>query len=240
MKTLVKAAVLCALAAAAIPVLAQSAGANIVNLGWFHFTPQDSSDGLTKQNGPGAGYFPNSHSTVKDADTLGIAVTHFFTDNFGLTADLGVPPTFKLDGAGDLGPLGQLGSARQWSPAIVAKWYFGTAESKLRPFVGLGATYVRYSDVTLTQAFQSRASLNGGTASASLSHSFAPVFNTGATYNFDKHWSVGLSISYIPLKTDADIEAHPAGALAALGPQRYQTSIKINPIVSFVSVGYTF
>ncbi|WP_034295478.1 OmpW family protein [Herbaspirillum sp. RV1423] len=236
-----KIAALSIAAAFAAPAMAQSAGSNIVNLGWFHFTPQDSSEGLTKLNGPGAGYSPNSHSSVGDADTVGIAFTHFFTDNFGLTTDLGIPPKFKLTGQGDLARYGELGNAKQWSPAIVAKYYFGDATSKFRPFVGAGVTYVWYSDVKLSNTFQNVASLgSGGTATASLSSSWAPVLNVGATYNFDDRWSLSLSVSYIPLKTDADITANPAGPAAALGPQRYKTSLTIDPVVSFLSVGYKF
>lgn len=236
-----KIAALSIAAAFASPVMAQSAGSNIVNLGWFHLAPQDSSKGLTKLNGPGANFYPNRKSSVSDADTLGIAFTHFFTDNVAVTADLGIPPTFKLNGRGDLAALGELGSAKQWSPAIVAKYYFGEATSKFRPFVGAGVTYVWYSDVKLTPNFQNSAALGTGIASASLSSSFSPVLNLGATYNIDDRWSLSLSVSYIPLKTDADITAMPAGAIGtALGAQRYKTSITLDPIVSFLSVGYKF
>jgi len=237
-----KIAALSIAAAFAAPAMAQSAGSNIINLGWFHLAPQDSSSGLTKSTAPLAGYDPNSHSSVGNADTLGLAFTHFFTDNIAVTTDLGIPPKFKLTGQGNLGALGELGTAKQWSPAIVAKYYFGDATSKFRPFVGAGVTYVWYSDVKLSSTFQNRASLNtGGTASASLSSSWAPVVNVGGTYNFDDKWSLSLSVSYIPLKTDADITGNPTGVAAAVyGTQKYRTSITLDPIVSFLSVGYKF
>lgn len=237
-----KIAALTVLAACAAPAMAQSAGSNIVNFGWFHLAPQDSSPGLTKLTAPLAGNYPTRTSTVTSSDTFGLALTHFFTDNFALTADLGIPPEFKLKGTGDLSALGELGKAKQWSPALVAKYYFGEAKSAFRPWVGAGVTYVWYSDVSLSQAFQNSASLNtGGTATAKLSSSFAPVLNVGATYNFDERWSMSLSVSYIPLKTDADITANPTGAAGALyGTQRYKTTITLDPIVSFLSVGYKF
>lgn len=235
-----KIAALSVAAAFAAPAMAQSAGSNIVNLGWFHLAPQDSSEGLTKLSQPLPGYYATRTSSVSNADTLGIAFTHFFTDNVAVTADLGIPPKFKLSGKGDLAPLGELGSAKQWSPAIVAKYYFGDATSKFRPFLGAGVTYVWYSDVKLTPAFQNNAALGSGAASASLSSSWSPVLNLGATYNIDDRWSVSLSLSYIPLKTDAEITASPTGPAAAFGTQRYKTSITLDPIVSFLSVGYKF
>ncbi|WP_050461752.1 OmpW/AlkL family protein [Herbaspirillum autotrophicum] len=237
-----KIAALSVMAAFAAPVMAQSAGSNVINVGWFHLAPQDSSEGLTTLNGPLKGYNANSHSSVGTADTLGIALTHFFTDNIAVTADLGIPPKFKLTGQGDLAQYGELGKAKQWSPAIVAKYFFGDANSKFRPFVGAGVTYVWYSDVELSPTFQNVASLKtGGTATASLSSSWAPVINAGATYNIDDKWSVSLSVSYIPLKTDAEITGRPTAPTSNFFPAvNYKTSITLDPIVSFLSVGYKF
>lgn len=246
-----KIAALTVMAACAAPVMAQQAGDNVIGVGWFHLTPQDSSEGLTGTGGAVNGVSrPNSHSSVSNADTLGLAFTHFFTDNVALTLDAGIPPKFRLSGQGDLAGLGQLGSAKQWSPALVAKYYFGTPESTFRPFLGAGVTYVWYSDVSLTPQFQSAAAgasinpaLAGGTATASLSSSWAPVISAGANYNFNKNWSLGFSVSYIKLKTDADITATPtATGRAVLGsaPLRYRTSITLDPIVTFLSLNYKF
>jgi outer membrane protein len=234
-KALSCAAALTSLAAFSLPAAAQSAGSNIVNLGWFHLSPNDSSDQLQRVS-PVPGTVAGSGATISDADTVGLAMTHFFTDNFALTADIGLPPKFKLQGSGTLSSLGEIGSAKQWSPAIVAKWFFGDAESKFRPFIGAGVTYVWYSDVNLSQSLQTASAGAGGTATADLSSSWAPVANLGAVYNFNQNWSVGLSVSYIPLKTDAEINGMTAGGV----PTKAKTSLRIDPLVTFLSVGYRF
>ncbi|KAF1039787.1 MAG: Outer membrane protein W [Herbaspirillum frisingense] len=234
-----KIAALSVMAACAAPAMAQTAGSNVVNLGWFHLAPQDSSDTLKTPAGP----LPGSGASVGNADTVGLAFTHFFTDNFALTADLGIPPTFHLNGSGSLSSVGEIGKAKQWSPAIVAKWYFGDGNSKFRPFVGAGVSYVWYDNIELTNNFQQALSLRytGGLSGASkssadLSSSWAPVFNLGAAYNFDKNWSLNFSVSYLPLKTDADITTTlPTGAKV-----HSTTSLTLNPIVTFLSVGYKF
>lgn len=227
------------LAAFSLPAAAQSAGDNIVSLGWFHLYTDDSSKPLSFSQ-PGIGALPNSGSTVGDADTVGLAFTHFFTDNFALTLDAGVPPKFNLKGEGSLAPLGHLGSAKQWSPALLAKWYFGEAEDKWRPFVGIGVTHVWYTSVDLSPSLQRQVSQfggPGGSASANLSSSWAPVANVGVTYNLDKKWSIGFSLSYIPLETDADITGrNAAGAVVS----RSSTKLTLDPYVSFLSVGYKF
>ncbi len=222
------------LAAFSLPAAAQSAGDNIVNLGWFHLYTDDSSQPLVTAGGP----IPNSGATVSSADTVGIAYTHFFTDNFALTLDAGVPPKFKLDGEGSLAPLGRLGSAKQWSPALLAKWYFGQPNDKWRPFVGLGATHVWYSSVELSPSLQAFAApVPGGSASANLSSSWAPVANIGVNYNLNQKWSIGFSLSYIPLDTDAEIIGRSAGGAVI---SRSTTNLTLDPYVTFLSVGYKF
>jgi outer membrane protein len=235
-RALFKTAALSVLAASSLPAAAQSAGSNIVNLGWFHLDTHDSSKPLTFSQ-PAIGALPGSGAEVSSADTVGLAYTHFFTDNFALTLDAGIPPKFDLKGTGSLAAEGHLGSAKQWSPAIVGKWYFGAAEDKFRPFVGVGVTHVWYTDVQLSQSLQSLVGGPGGSASASLSSSWAPVANVGLVYNFDKNWSLGFSVSYIPLETDADITGrNAAGAVAS----RSSTKLTLDPLVTFLSVGYKF
>jgi len=239
-----KIAALAVLAACAAPVMAQTAGDNIVSAGWFHIVPQDSSSGIT-----GSSTIPTAHSSVSNGNTLGLAVTHFFTDNIGVTLDGGIPPEFTLYGKGSLTSYGEIGNAKQWSPAIVAKYFFGNAQDKFRPFVGAGLSYVTYSDVHLSSGFQgfaSGATVNplfaGGTATASLSSSVAPVISAGMIYNVSDRLSIGLSVSYLKFHTDATINATPTAiAQPYLGSSlTYKTTIDINPIVSFISVGYKF
>ncbi|RQO37463.1 OmpW family protein [Herminiimonas sp. KBW02] len=232
-----KLAAVSVLAAISLPAAAQQAGDNIVNVGWFHLRPDEKSEPLFSRMAP-IGPVAGSSATISNADTLGVAFTHFFTDNFALTADLGIPPKFKLYGGGTLASLGQLGEAKQWSPALIAKWYFGDKNSKLRPFVGLGVTRVWYSSVNLSSSLQRRVTGNapGGTATADLSSSWAPVANAGLTYNLTERWSLGLSVAYIPLKTDADI----TGRIGNTVVSRNTTTLTLDPLVTFLSVGYKF
>ncbi|MDY7546679.1 OmpW family outer membrane protein [Glaciimonas sp. CA11.2] len=232
-----KIAALTLLTMAALPAMAQQAGDNIVGLGWFHLAPQDSSQNLSVSGQT----IPNTGAGVGNADTLGLQFSHFFTDNWVLSADAGIPPKFKLDGQGILQGT-HIGSAKQWSPAVLVKYYFGDKNSQFRPFVGAGATYVWYTDVQLDNGFQqklsgviSRGQTGALRTSADLSSSLAPVISAGASYNFDAHWSVGLSVSYIPLKTRADLTTStPSGDVHST------TKLTLDPIVSFLSVGYKF
>lgn len=159
---------------------AQSAGSNVVSLGWLHAFPQDSSSSLTTYVAPtpmnGALGLPPSFNSpgtglsVGQADTLGITFSHFLTDQFAVTALAGVPPKFQVYGSGTItppGPAGTLGtqniglgavnpivkSARLWSPAVILQYYIGQPTSRFRPFLGVGVSYNWFSDVQLGDNF---------------------------------------------------------------------------------------
>jgi outer membrane protein len=222
--------------------MAQNAGDWVVGAGWLHFAPQDSSKPLTFTS-PIQAQIPGSGAGVSNADTLGLSAVYFVDSNWAVEGVLGVPPKFKLAGEGTLGPLGKLGEAKQWSPTILGKYYFGNGNDAFRPFAGLGGTYVWYSDVNLTSGLQNALGARLGrppgasSTSAKLDKSFAPVANIGAAWQFDKHWGLSFSVSYIWLKTTAKLTTrNAAGAPIATS----ETKLKLDPIVTYLSATYRF
>ena len=222
--------------------LAQQAGDWQVGAGWLHLAPQDSSKPLTFTS-PRPAVVPGSGANVDSSDTLGMNLTYFLDSHWAIEGVLGVPPKFKLYGEGSLGPIGELGSAKQWSPTILAKYYFNDGNAKFRPYVGLGATYVWYSDVNLTPGMQGALANRIGlppsalsATTAELDSSFTAVFNVGAAYQFDPHWGVAFSVSYIPLRTTAKLTTTARGLPVATS----ETSLKLNPIVPYLALTYKF
>jgi outer membrane protein len=222
---------------------AQSAGDVVVNLGWFHLAPQDSSKPLTVSAFGTSTTETGTGASVDSADTFGLTATYFITDHIAATAVLGAPPKFDLSGSGSLSALGQIGTAYEWSPTLLLKYYFNDAQSRLRPYLGAGGSYVWYSGVKLSSAMSSGSFLYSssygtaleGPTTAKLSSSFAPVINAGFSYNLNKHWSVDASLSYMWLSTRATLTTQ-----SSLGTVTSSTKVKLNPIISFVSVGYRF
>ncbi|SIT38576.1 Outer membrane protein [Paraburkholderia ribeironis] len=222
---------------------AQSAGDVVASLGWFHLSPQDSSKPLTVNAVGTSVTETGTGATVSDSDTFGFTATYFFTDHIATTAVFGVPPKFHLTGTGSLAALGEIGSAYEWSPTLLLKYYFNEAQSRFRPYLGAGGSYVWYSGVKLSPAVSSGSFLYSqtygtaleGTTTAKLSSSFAPVINAGFAYNIDKHWSVDVSLSYMWLSTKATLTTQ-----SKLGTVTSSTKLKLDPIISYVSVGYRF
>ena len=226
---------------------AQSAGSIILESGWIHLSPQSSSDPLEVNS---IGGFPvntsisNTGANVAGADTFGMSTTYFITDHIAPEFVFGIPPKFDINGTGQLAALGQLGTVRQWSPVLLFKYYFGPSQQKLRPYLGLGVTRVWFTDGTITNqnlgpalggALGLPPSLVGTTSVSSVKSAWAPVYAGGLTYSFDKHWSAGLSISYIPLKTTAVFNT-----ASAAGPVQSTARITLNPIITYLNVGYRF
>ncbi len=226
--------------ACATAAQAQSAGTFYLATGWFHLSPQSSSDQLKviSQGGtPVNASVPNTGARIDQSDTLGLSVGYFVTDHLSAEFEFGIPPKFDINGADGFSQFGKLGSARLWSPAVLFKWNFRKPEDKFRPYVGLGVTRVWFTDAQITNTtFQS--GVLGGPTTASSDRSWAPVFNLGFNYNFTKHWFAGASVSYIPVSATADFTTYPSGPLGTT--LHTQAKIKLNPIVTYAKVGYAF
>ena len=231
----------CGLLAASFNAQAQSAGSNVVELGWLHISPQDSSDLLSVAGNS----IPDTGSRVSNSDTVGFTFKHFLTDNAAIEVVGGVPPKFQLYGTGVLSAAANnpLGNVRQWSPAVLAKYYFGNADSQWRPSVGLGISYIWFTSAHVNPAFQqllsnqiSAGQTTGLPTRAHIDSSWSAVFNTGLTYNLDAHWSASISVSYLPFGTKANLTTTlPTGASVPSSAR-----ITLDPIVGFLSAGYKF
>lgn len=245
-KTTIKCAAFAVAAALSSTSFAQNTGDDIVSAGWFHFEPNSSSTPLTVTlPDVGTTTLAGTGASVDKADTLGFSWTHFITPHWAASLDLGIPPTYKLEGTGSLASVGQIGEAKQWAPTVVGKYYFLGADETFRPFLGLGVSHVSYKDVGLTSNFQSAiyetfAAETGGLiqssgTTASIDSKWVPVYNLGGSYKLDKKWYATLSVSYLPLKNNATLST-----ASNYGPIASSTSLKIDPIVTYLSIGYRF
>ncbi|AOJ36657.1 MULTISPECIES: OmpW family outer membrane protein [Burkholderia] len=276
-----KKTLLCAAAGAAavapLAAHAQSAGSNVVTLGWFHIMPQQSSTPMTTNVAPTpintplrlppSFTSPGTGLHTSGADTVGLTISHFLTDHIAVTSVAGVPPVFKVSGQGTIrppGPAGALGtqniglgsvnpivkSVRQWSPAAILQYYFGAANAKFRPFLGLGVSYNWFSDLQLNTNFikQTQDNLGAilaagagkpGTTSveAKASSSWQPVFNAGLQYNMTEHFGLIASVTYIPLKTTSTVTIKAADGTVL---SESKSDLKADPIISYVGMTYKF
>ncbi|HDR8982660.1 OmpW family outer membrane protein [Burkholderia vietnamiensis] len=222
------------------PTFAQSAGSNVASVGWAHVSPVSSSDPLTVTNIGGAPaniVQTGTSGAAGSSDTVGAAFEHYFTDHFGVALVGGYPTYLNLEGRGSLATFGVMGKARPWAPQVILRYHFLASDSKFRPYAGIGVNYTWFTNAKITNGdFVTRSFGPGGSATVSASSSWNPVFEAGANYQFDKHWAVGFSVTYIPVSTDLTLTGHTATGMTVVS----QTKLRIRPIVTFLNLSYAF
>ncbi|MEG0921258.1 MAG: OmpW family outer membrane protein [Comamonas sp.] len=220
---------------------AQKAGDWVLGAGALHYAPQDKSKPLSFVE-PVQRVVEGSGASLNSTTTLGLNAHYFLTDNWAIEGVLGVPPRLRLDGAGTLKPVGELGTAKLYAPSLLGKYFFGNADDKFRVSLGLGVTYSQFRNVRLTSGLQEtlghKLNIPPGASktTAKIDSQWAPVFNVGANYAIDKNWGLTFSVSYIPMKTDAKLTTTVNGNKVALS----KTRLTLDPIVPFLYVTYKF
>ena len=246
-------------------------GRNVLSVGVLHIQPTDSSTPLsTSTSALGLGTYesPGTSAKTGSSTTLSLTQTYFVNDNWAVTAVGGIPPTTNIYGRGKVvAPVPGLGnltlidlglpknnpvaSARAWNPAIIGQYYFGTAQSRLRPFIGAGVSYNFFTQLRLNSNFVSAMQNLGqvlqlgmgqiptgpAKVSAATSSSWAPVANIGMSYEFAQNWTLVGTVAYLPLKTTSTITLRSQeGQVLAVN----KTQINVKPVVFSLNVGYRF
>lgn len=266
-----------------------------VSAGWMHIMPQGEKQGVAGSLNLGSKIStsdPDAGFEIDDADTGAILFDYYVNDNVSLEFVGGYPPKMKIDGKGtilksislgnntlagpsvNLGNIGEVGDVDAYTPALLAKYQFGTVNSKFRPFVGAGIMYAHFSNFKLNgsvnpalnasmtsylgtpsgqavsgylaltnpQVAKAIAAAGGNfglaVSKVDIDDAVAPIATIGADYNFNKDWFATASVTYAQLDTKAtlDLYSNTLKETALKG----STKIEINPIVTYVGIGYRF
>lgn len=212
---------------------AQKAGDTIAGVGIAVLAPRESL-GRLNSVGPAATVFNAATAgatvSIDPVTTMSLSVLHMFTDHMAAELTLGVPPKVTVDVQLPSGSHPGAASARELTPALVGKYLFRGPADRARPYLGLGVSYASFRRVEINRSDPLVVSLAG--SSASLSSSWAPVFNAGFIYNINERLSVNASVSYLPLKTTATFVG--TGGTTTTG------RLTLNPVDYVVRLGYKF
>ncbi|GIU04580.1 outer membrane protein OmpW [Shewanella morhuae] len=192
-------------------VSAHQAGDIIVRAGVAVVAPNESS-----QDVAGNGEFIINNNTQ-----LGLNFGYMLTDNLGIELLAATPFSHDVSLKG----VGKIADTKQLPPTLVAQYYFGDAQSALRPYIGVGVNYTNFYDSEFTN------DLNGALTDLSLSNSWGVAGQVGLDYQLSKNWLVNASVWYMQISTDVKFNLAEA-------PVKIETDI--DPWVYMVSVGYTF
>lgn len=191
-------------------VSAHQAGDIIVRAGAVVVAPNESSDDVA-----GNGEFQISNNTQ-----LGLNFGYMLTDNFGVELLAATPFSHDVSLGGN-----KIAETKHLPPTLVAQYYFGNAQSALRPYVGVGVNYTNFFDNEFTN------DLGGALTDLSMSTSWGLAAQAGIDYQVNKNWLVNASVWYAQI--DSDVKFKFQGAPVTI-------STDINPWVYMISVGYSF
>jgi len=214
MKTTVRSlSLLIAATTLAGPVLAQ-ATLNTVKLGVIYYQTHAQTSGIT-----GLGVPPGAEASVGNATTVVATYERELAPNVGIELVLGVPPTIKASGSGSVAFLGEVLTAKNLAPTLLINYHFGNANSALRPYIGVGINYTRFTGASTPYGWQ-----------VNLSDSWGLAGQVGVDYAINRQWGLYASLGMAKVKTD----------LVAIGAAVLQSTIDFRPITYSAGASYKF
>lgn len=203
-------------AAAALGGAGQAASAqdNVFKAAVTRYDTHSRTTGIS-----GIGVPPGADAKVGDATTLLLTYERALSPAFGLEFVLGIPPKIKARATGSVAFLGEVLTARNVAPTVFLNYHFRDPGDALRPYVGLGVNYTRFTKVKSKLA-----------SDVKLEDSIGPAAQIGADYLISPHWGVFASVAV------ADVKSR----LVASGSTVLTTTVDFRPIVYTAGVSYRF
>lgn len=163
-------------------------------------------------SGIGLGTPPGIKAKVGEGSTVALSMGYWLTEDFSWMLEaflLAKPIEVKIYGAGtnqNGSPVGLDGkhilSTKMLPPLAVLSRHFGSAQNRIRPYVGIGATYAVLYDAKTTNVYDNYV---GGKTSVSLKNAFGVGPFVGLTGRLDDKWSLNFQVGQINLKTEAKL-----------------------------------
>ncbi|MCG9726620.1 outer membrane protein OmpW [Vibrio brasiliensis] len=213
-KTLLSLTVLATLASA--NAFAHKEGEFVVRGGLAAVVPNDSSGNVLDT--------PGSSFSVDSNVQLGLTLGYMITDNISFEVLAATPFSHSI--STNLLNLGEVAETKHLPPTFMLQYYFGEAESDIRPYVGAGINYTVFFDEELNGTGTA-----AGLSNLSLDDSWGLAANVGVDYMLNDDWFLNASVWYADIETTAKYTA---------GGQEYSTDVTIDPWVFMIGGGYKF
>lgn len=176
---------------------------------------------------------PGITADVKNTKTVALVYERKISDRWSVVAQLGMPPTIRMQGAGNGAALGEVGTARAYFPALLVTYSIDGLPGFL-PYVGAGANYTFFSNKQINPAYT--AAFGGTSSSGELKAGLGPVVKLGVEIPINKNWVIDVAYSRYWIKTSATIVTATPG----LGNVERKIDLKANPDVFGMAIGYRF
>ncbi len=193
---------------------------------WVHLGPTS----VQFQNGGdvqvGGAVVPNASTRASNNTTLGLELGYDLSPQFSARLTVGVPPTTKVEGTGNLGasagvpqPLAKV----TYGPAVLsATWHPLGRRSGFSPYVGAGLNYpIIFSseDQFLTNVH--------------VHSKIGAAIQVGTDYAIDGKWGLFLDVKKLFTKVDVSAQLPGGGPVAT-------TRARLSPLVVQIGLSYRF
>lgn len=162
------------------------------------------------------------HFDANNNTQLGLTFGYMITDNIGVELLAATPFEHKVG----TGPTGNIATVKHLPPTLMAQYYFGGKEDKLRPYLGAGLNYTFFFD----EKFNSTGKA-AGLSDLDLSSSWGFAAQAGMDYMLDENWMLNASVWWMNIDTDVKFKA---------GEDRVKVDTRLDPFVFMFGVGYRF
>ncbi|WP_152562822.1 MULTISPECIES: outer membrane protein OmpW [unclassified Serratia (in: enterobacteria)] len=162
---------------------------------------------------------------VNNNTQLGLTVGYMVTDNIGVELLAATPFKHKVSLQGSA-VSGDIASVKHLPPTLMAQYYFGDKQDKLRPYLGLGLNYTMFFDEKFNDYGKS-----AGLSNLDLKNSWGVAGAAGLDYNLDNNWMLNMSVWWMNIETDVRFDA---------GDQHQSINTRLNPVVFMFGAGYRF
>ena len=159
-------------------------------------------------------------SVNKDTTPLGLSIdnksfaeidfTYFFNKNLATELVLTTPQRQRVYASGT-----DIGSFKHLPPTLMLQYHFTDVQG-VKPYVGAGINYTRFSGESLP------------TGVTLDSHSWGTAWQAGFDIPIDKNWSINLDVKKVYIRTDVYADGVGLGRL------------RVDPMFYGVGIGYRY
>ncbi|OTA20057.1 outer membrane protein OmpW [Xenorhabdus beddingii] len=161
---------------------------------------------------------------VNNNTELGLTFGYMITDNIGVELLAATPFQHRVSLPG----AGEIAEVKHLPPTLMAQYYFGSTENKLRPYVGLGVNYTTF----FSEKFNNNATVQATNLnSLDLKDSWGIAGQVGLDYQLDNNWVLNTSLWWMNIETDVKFK---------VGDEQKEYKTRLDPWVFMFGVGYRF
>lgn len=175
---------------------------------------------------------PGAKFDVGDASTVVFGWEHHFNERWSSEFIAGLPPEHKSYGDGVFKSIGHMATVKQYAPTAFVNYRFTELSQTFIPMVGLGINYTHFEDGKPTAAANAVAH---GQVHIKNTDYWGLAYQVGLQVKLDQHWSLMAKVMMSDVNSKLTVTAD-----TPLGKKTDTSRIYFNPVVSSLTLGYTF